>query len=91
MRYEAKKFTELTGGEVLGYQIYMDVMDMIPPKWSDFDFYSRMWREKKEAFSTLRKVGKSVFELNCVDAFRNGVLCVVGALFCAIAGWGKRK
>lgn len=39
--------------------------DYIPEKWSDFTFWTELWKEKTDSMEYLMKIEKSILQENC--------------------------
>lgn len=72
--------------------------DMIPEKWSDFDFWSRRFQEKKEALDFLIRIQKTSIDIEIREEFMfmKRLLCVLLVMVlvctgCAPAGKKEEK
>lgn len=49
--------------------------DMIPPAWSDFEFWSNLWKEKTKAAAFLINMEKNVPETLYISSFFQSLSC----------------
>lgn len=54
--------------------------DMIPDKWSDFDFWVEKFEEKKNAMTFLLKTAKTTFDMEGFQAIKRMILYQSGAI-----------
>lgn len=54
--------------KISGYQ-FLFPEDMIPTRWSDFDFWSELWEQKSAEIGTLLKSEKSHVEMKMITPF----------------------
>ena len=67
-------------------------MDLIPGKWSDFDFWADKFEDKKQALLFLTKTPKTAFDLEMLRRIGGVLLYNCGAMGMGIVAWrGVRK
>lgn len=60
--------------------------DYIPEKWSDFSFWTELWKEKADSMEYLMKIKKSILELDWISSFFKSIVrSVLAGMFC-VAG-----
>ena len=56
--------------------------DYIPEKWSDFTFWTELWKEKADGMECLIKIQKSILDLEWMNSlFKSIILGVLAGVF----------
>lgn len=65
--------------------------DMIPTKWSDFDFWVQIWEQKKEALLFLIQSPKRQIQIDMIVAFFQSIGFAVAAIILYVVSFRKSK
>lgn len=65
--------------------------EMIPTKWSDFDFWTNLWKKKEEAFLFLIQTAKHQPQIDMILAFFHSVFFSILSIILYIISFRKRR
>lgn len=77
---------------ILGISRFVTIpKEMIPTKWSDFDFWTNLWKKKEEAFLFLIQSAKHQPQIDMILAFFHSVFFSVLSIILYVMSFRKRR
>lgn len=77
---------------ILGISRFITIpKEMIPTKWSDFDFWTNLWKKKEEAFLFLIQTAKHQPQIDMILAFFHSVFFSMLSIILYFISFRKRR